>query len=324
MRPRGERKDRDPTKQVKIVKELGTFVGDKIGTGHKVTWNRAEASKCLDGANPRKSTYSKQWSGMVWTSTAFWQFLDARVATFGEALPRFVHEALLYPQASTHFPIVCGRETARIGWGPPPNPSGHGHSVSIDSPTVAQRHASGNPILTADQNTQLLYTLLGKMDMVLDENQNLVSSVVSQQSENDSDDFVDPVLCAVEALDGASETTTKTEFSEDDDDSTSIVDGHSECPVVIDDETLTRGKRKATRVPGPGNTWSEHGDLSSVICVITITVDQHVKLCTKIKSMGECKQYWTDLERTSAGCAEAKMRLGPPRNLGAPLVPGTF
>ncbi|KAJ7724052.1 hypothetical protein B0H14DRAFT_3169844 [Mycena olivaceomarginata] len=32
------------------------------------------------------------------------------------------------------------------------------------------------------------------------------------------------------------------------------------------------------QVPGPGNTWSEGGDLSSVTCDITITVDQHVKL----------------------------------------------
>ncbi|KAJ7889299.1 hypothetical protein B0H14DRAFT_3429610 [Mycena olivaceomarginata] len=71
---------------------------------------------------------------------------------------------------------------------------------------------------------------------------------VSQQSENDSDDFVDPVLCAVEALDGASETTTETEFSEDADDTASIADGHNGGPVVIDDGTLTRGERKATRL----------------------------------------------------------------------------
>jgi hypothetical protein len=142
--------------------------------------------------------------------------------------------------------------------------------------------------LATDQNTQLLYTLLGKMDTVLDENRNLVSSVgelkqrvtmleqggyalqagrrrgpqrgrpvthmpstrrpVSQQSENDSDDFIDPVLRAVEALDGASETTTETEFSEDADDTASIADGHNGGPVVIDDGTLTRGERKATRV----------------------------------------------------------------------------
>ncbi|KAJ7828659.1 hypothetical protein B0H14DRAFT_3718541 [Mycena olivaceomarginata] len=125
-------------------------------------------------------------------------------------------------------------------------------------------------------------------DRVLDENRNLVSSVdelkqrvtmleqggyapqagrrrgpqrghpvthtpstrrpVSQQSEDDSDDFVDPVPCAVETLNGTSETTTETEFPEDADDSASIADGHSRGPVVIDDGTLTRGERKATRV----------------------------------------------------------------------------
>ncbi|KAJ7835736.1 hypothetical protein B0H14DRAFT_2795389 [Mycena olivaceomarginata] len=238
----------------------------------------------------------------------------------GDGAPQgdpFVNEAPSYPQAYTHFPVVRGRETPRIGRGPPPNPSRHGRSVSIDSPTVAQRHASGNPMffdpavtptpnrtgypaqhvhapqnvqygLATDQNTQLLYTLLGKMDTVLDENRNLVSSVgelkqrvtmleqggyalqagrrrgpqrgrpvtrmqstrrpVSQQSENDSDDFIDPVLRAVEALDGASETTTETEFSEDADDTASIADGYNGGPVVIDDGTLTRGERKATRL----------------------------------------------------------------------------
>ncbi|KAJ7815368.1 hypothetical protein B0H14DRAFT_2847868 [Mycena olivaceomarginata] len=234
-----------------------------------------------------------------------------RLNPYGDGAPQgdpFVNEAPSYPQAYTHFPVVRGRETPRIGRGPPPNPSHHGRSVSIDSPTVAQRHASGNPMFfdpavtpmpnrtgypaqhvhAPQNNTQLLYTLLGKMDTVLDENRNLVSSVgelkqrvtmleqggyalqagcrrgpqrgrpvtrmpstrrpVSQQSENDSDDFVDPVLRAVEALDGASETTTETEFSEDADNTASIADGHNGGPVVIDDGTLTRGERKATRL----------------------------------------------------------------------------
>ncbi|KAJ7803084.1 hypothetical protein B0H14DRAFT_2889988 [Mycena olivaceomarginata] len=226
-----------------------------------------------------------------------------RLNPYGDGAPQgdpFVNEAPSYPQAYTHFPVVRGRETPRIGRGPPPNPSRHGRSVSIDSPTwqphvfdpavTPTPNCTGYPAqhvhapqnvqygLATDQNTQLLYMLLGKMDTVLDENRNLVSSVgelkqrvtmlkqgryalqagrrrgpqrgrpvtrmpstrrpVSQQSENDSDDFIDPVLRAVEALDGASETTTETEFSEDADDTASIADGHNGV----------QGERKATRL----------------------------------------------------------------------------
>ncbi|KAJ7809450.1 hypothetical protein B0H14DRAFT_3759638 [Mycena olivaceomarginata] len=235
-----------------------------------------------------------------------------RLNPYGDGAPQgdlFVNEAPSYPQAYTHFPVVRGRETPRIGRGPPPNPSRHGRSVSITAPPLLSAMPVATPCfstptgypaqhvhapqnvqygLATDQNTQLLYTLLGKMDTVLDENRNLVSSVgelkqrvtileqggyalqagrrrgpqrgrpvtrmpstrqpVSQQSENDSDDFIDPVLRAVEALDGASETTTETEFSKDADDTASIADGHNGGPVVIDDGTLTRGERKATRL----------------------------------------------------------------------------
>ncbi|KAJ7859600.1 hypothetical protein B0H14DRAFT_2746191 [Mycena olivaceomarginata] len=222
-----------------------------------------------------------------------------RLNPYGDGAPQgdpFVNEAPSYPQAYTHFPVVRGRETPRIGRGPPPNPSRHGRSVSIDSPTVAQRHASGNPMffdpavtptpnrtgypaqhvhapqnvqygLATDQNTQLLYTLLGKMDTVLDENRNLVSSVgelkqrvtmleqgryTLQAGRRRGPQRGRPVTRMPStrrpALDGASETTTETEFSEDTDDTASIADGHNGGPVVIDDGTLTRGERKATRL----------------------------------------------------------------------------
>jgi hypothetical protein len=141
-------------------------------------------------------------------------------------------------------------------------------AVSFESPIVDRHHASGNPAffdaaVTPTPNridyppqraqygpntNQLLFTLLGKMDAVLDENRNLVNCVgelthrvtVLEQGayapqagrrrgpqrgraiarapstrrsvlhHSPSSESIDPVLRGVEALDNTSETTTDT------------------------------------------------------------------------------------------------------------------
>ncbi|KAJ7838989.1 hypothetical protein B0H14DRAFT_2787960 [Mycena olivaceomarginata] len=212
-----------------------------------------------------------------------------RLNPYGDGAPQgdpFVNEAPSYPQAYTHFPVVRGRETPRIGRGPPPAMP-VGNPMFFDPTVTPTPNRTGYPAqhvhapqnvqygLATDQNTHYFICCLARWIRLLDENRNLVSSVgelkqrvtmleqggyalqagrrrgpqrgcpvtrmpstrrpVSQQSENDSDDFIDPVLRA-------------TEFSEDADDTASIADGHNGGPVVIDDGTLTRGERKATRL----------------------------------------------------------------------------
>ncbi|KAJ7899450.1 hypothetical protein B0H14DRAFT_2556528 [Mycena olivaceomarginata] len=169
-----------------------------------------------------------------------------------------------YPQLPTH-----SREVPKIGRGPPPTPSRHGRSVSFESPILDRHHASGNPAffdaaVTPTPNRinyppqraqyglstdQLLFTLLRKMDAVLDENRNLVNCVgelthrvtVLEQGAHapqagrrrgpqrgraiarapstrrsvlhhspSSEESINPVLRGVEALDSTSETTTDT------------------------------------------------------------------------------------------------------------------
>ncbi|KAJ7933183.1 hypothetical protein B0H13DRAFT_2262922 [Mycena leptocephala] len=189
---------------------------------------------------------------------------------YGEGAPHgdpFLEQVPQHPQAYPQLP-THSREVPRIGRGPPPTPSRHGRSVSFESPVVDRHHASGNPAffdaaVTPTPNRinyppqraqygpstdQLLFTLLGKMDAVLDENRNLVNCVgelthrvtVLEQGahapqagrrrgpqrgraiarapstrrsvlhRSPSSESIDPVLRGVEALDNTSETTTDT------------------------------------------------------------------------------------------------------------------
>ncbi|KAJ7301426.1 hypothetical protein DFH08DRAFT_827550 [Mycena albidolilacea] len=236
----------------------------------------------------------------VWGGSTPWRPISQPGTAAPSSLPPAAHSQPRGAQDWAGTSSVCDM-----------TPSHHGCSVSFESPIVNRHHARGNPVFFDDavaptpnhincppqcaqsglSTDQLLFTLLGKMDAVLDENRNLVNCVgelthrvtlleqgvhapqagrrrglqrgrvvahapstrrsVLHHSPS-SEEFIDPVLRGVEALDGTSETTADTatgsEFSDDADDSTSTTGNDNEGPVVIDDETLTKAEKKALRI----------------------------------------------------------------------------